>query len=65
MINVASQLARRGFEAFAEKGGDDKVVYKLPTWGALILGATVLLFFAAEFMVCPPISLEDLLSNTS
>lgn len=30
---------------------DPEQTYKLPTWGAIIMGLTVLLFFAASFMI--------------
>lgn len=60
MNNVASTLARRGFEVIASAGKDgDKVAYQLPTWAAFMLGSTVLLFFASSFMVCFLISLQS------
>ncbi len=53
MSSIGATLARRGFEVVQAhvSNGEDKIEYNLPTWGVVMLGATVLLFFGILFMV--------------
>jgi hypothetical protein len=51
MIEITSQIVRRGFQAYTSTGDGGKVEYQLPTWVALILASTVLVFFFATFMI--------------
>jgi hypothetical protein len=53
MIDIASTVARRGLETYSSiTKGDEKVVYRLPTWAILMLGSTFLCFSVVLFMVC-------------
>jgi hypothetical protein len=52
MIEITSQIVRRGFQAYNSAGDGDKVQYHLPAWVTLILASTVLVFVVATFMVC-------------
>lgn len=51
MMNVVPSLVRRGFEAHTSGGGATKIQYNLPTWGAILLASTLLVFVGIMFMV--------------
>jgi hypothetical protein len=54
MMNVASSLVRRGFEAhasFVKNGGDEKPLLKLPAWAIAVLTATFLIYAGVMFSI--------------
>jgi hypothetical protein len=54
MHAAVGSLLRRGMEmGHAELQKDPQQTYKLPTWAAVLMGLTVLVFVVVSFMVSP------------
>ncbi|MCJ1477460.1 hypothetical protein MMC13_006132 [Lambiella insularis] len=51
MADLVHHLARRGLEVVQQHRNDPEPTFKIPAWGAALLGMTTVVFFAASMMI--------------